>query len=406
MNTHFKVGILRETKNPPDRRVALPPAQAKDLMESFKNVEVVVQPSNIRCFKDEEYGNLGIKLQEDISDCDVLIGVKETKIPTIIASKTYLIFAHVAKKQPHNQPLIQAFTGNRNTLIDYEYLTDKNKNRLIAFGHWAGVVGAYNAIRALHLKTAMRELQPANQMHDYNELKILLEELQLPAQKFIVTGGGRVAGGATEILQRAKVKEISPDDFLTKEYSYPVYCRLDPWHYAQRKNNEPFEWNSWVSNPADYESSFLPYTKVADVMIACHYWDFRSPHFFTLEDMAKPEFKISIIADVSCDIPGPIPSTIRASTIADPFFDFNPNTGEEEPAFSNAKNVTVMSIDNLPGELPRDASEFFGKLLVEKILPQFFCDDCEAIIERATIIKNGVLTPRYAYLQNYLEGNE
>lgn len=404
MPKHNRIGILRETKTPPDRRVALTPAQVVEVVSKFENVDIKVQPSELRCYKDEEYVSLGVNLQDDLSGCDLLIGVKETKIESIIPGKAYMEFAHVAKKQPHNQKLLQAFAANRNTIIDYEYLTDRNGIRLVAFGHWAGVVGAYNALRAVYLKYELGQLPPAHTLHDYDELKGILKTIKLLPLKFVITGGGRVAGGAMEVLGQVGISEVSHDEFLTKKFDYPVFTRLDPWHYAKRKDGKPFEWDFWVSHPAEHQSIFLPYTHAADVFVACHYWDYRAPHFFTVNDMVHPDFRISIIADVSCDIPGPIPSTIKASTIADPFFDFNPITGNEEPAFSGAPNVTVMSINNLPGELPRNASEFFGRLLIDKVLPHLFSDDCEGVIERATILKDGKLTPRYSYLQDYLEG--
>lgn len=406
MSKHYKIGILKETKTPPDRRVALTPEQVVEVIEKFNNVDVVVQPSELRCYGDVEYLRLGVKLQDDLSDCDLLIGVKETKIPTIIPCKTYMEFVHVAKKQPHNQKLIQAFAVNGNTVIDYEFLTDENGVRLVAFGHWAGVVGAYNALRAIYIKHKLGELPPAHTLHNYNALKGILKKIKLPALKFVITGGGRVAGGAMEILGQAGIVEVTPDEFLSNDFDHPVYTRLDPWHYAKRIDGKPFDWDYWVRNPADHVSTFLPYARTADVFIASHYWDFRSPHFFTVDDMKQPDFRISIIADVSCDIPGPIPSTIKASTIAEPFFDFNPTTGKEEPAFSCGTNVTVMSIDNLPGELPRDASEFFGRLLIDKVLPHLLCNDYEGVIERATILKDGKLTLRFAYLQDYLDGKE
>lgn len=404
MVQRYKIGIVRETKTPPDRRVALPPNQARELTTRYSALEIAIQPSSIRCFSDEEYARIGIKLQEDLSDCDLLIGIKETKIPTIIQGKTYMEFAHVAKKQPHNRPLIQAFADQGNTLIDYEYLTDDKGNRLIAFGHWAGIVGAYNAIRALYIKEDLPELKPAHQMHDYKEMQEVLKGLKVIPKKFVITGGGRVAGGAMEVLAQAGVKEVTPDEFLKGQFDYPVYCRLDPWHYAKRKDGKPFDWSYWLSNPADHDTAFIPFTSATDILVACHYWDYRSPHFFSREDMLNNSFRISIIADVSCDIPGPIPSTIKASTIADPFFDYNPKTDMEEPPFSSKGNVTVMSIDNLPGELPRDASEFFGNILIEKIIPHIVTGDKEGIIERATILKNGKLTGKFSYLSDYLKG--
>ncbi len=406
MNTKFKIGILKETKTPPDKRVALPPKQALELIKRFPDIEVYIQPSDLRCYKDSEFTDIGLTLKEDLSDCDLLLGVKEVKIPYLINSKTYLFFAHVAKKQPHNLPLIQAISEKGITLLDHEYLTDKNGIRLVAFGHWAGVVGAYNALRARGIRTKRYFLPAAHDCHDYKQMISELRKVNLDPKKILITGGGRVAGGAMEIFKEIHLKEVSPEDFLTKTFNEPVVCRIDPWHYAKRKDGKPFDWDYWVSNPADHESSFLPYTKVTDILVACHYWDFRSPLFFTKEDMHLPDFKITIVADVSCDIPGPIPSTLRASTIADPFFDFNPYTEKEEPAFSNCKNITVMSIDNLPGELPRDASEDFGKTLVDKVFPHFLCDDCDGVIERATILKNGKLTEKYSYLKDYLEGRE
>lgn len=406
MNTKFKIGVLKETKTPPDKRVVLPPMQVIELIKRFPNVEVYVQPSDIRCYKDSEYESLGIKLKEDLSDCDLLLGVKEVKIPYLIDNKSYLFFAHIAKKQPHNQRLIQAIAQKGITLLDHEYLTDKKGVRLVAFGHWAGVVGAYNALRARGIKTNRYCLPAAHQCRDYKELVGELRKVKLDPKKILITGGGRVANGALEIFKAVHLKEVSPEDFLTKEFNEPVVCRIDPWHYAKRKDGKPFDWDYWVQSPMEHESSFLPFAKVTDILVACHYWDFRSPVFFTKEEMLKPDFRISIVADISCDIPGPIPSTLRASTIADPFFDYNPTTNKEEPAFSEKGTITVMSIDNLPGELPRDASEDFGNTLIEKVFPHFLCGDCEGVIERATILKNGKLTERYSYLQEYLDGKE
>ena len=214
------------------------------------------------------------------------------------------------------------------------------------------------------------------------------------------------AGGAMDIFKALNIKEVSPEDYISKEFNEPVVCRLDPWHYAQPRDGKPFDWQHWVESPMEHVSTFLPYAKVTDMFVACHYWDFRSPHFFRLEDMQHPDFKIKVIADVSCDVPGPIPSTLRATTIAEPFYDYNPELDREEPAFSNEKNITMMTVDNLPGELPRDASEDFGKTLITMVIPHFLGNDEEGVIERATIVKDGKLTERYQYLQAYLEGKE
>jgi len=402
MGERFKIGILKETKTPPDKRVVLPPKQVIELQNKIPQLEVVVQPSDLRCFKDSEYEELGIKMQQNLDDCDLLVGVKEVKIQSLIPNKSYLFFAHVAKKQPHNQPLIEAIAEKSITLLDHEYLTDQAGMRLVAFGHWAGVVGAYNALRARGIKTNRYYLPAAHQCHDYAEMMTDLKKVNLDPKKILITGGGRVAGGAMKIINEIGVREVSPEDFLHIQFNEPVVCRIDPWHYVARKDGNPFEWDHWAQYPMEYESAFMPYSKVTDILVACHYWDYRSPVFFSREDMIHPDFKISIIADVSCDIPGPIPSTIKASTIADPFFDYNPITGKEEPAFAGGRNVTVMSIDNLPGELPRDASVDFGKTLIDKVFPHFVGNDIEGVVERATILKNGKLTPRFEYLTDYL----
>lgn len=406
MNTKFKIGLVKETKTPPDKRVALPPKQAVELMNRFSNVDVVAQPSDLRCYKDAEYEELGVRLQDDISDCNLLIGVKEVKIDTLLPNKTYLFFAHVAKKQPHNRKLLQAVVDKGITLLDHEYLTNQRNERLVAFGKWAGIVGAYNGLIAYGKRTGEFELRRAKDCHDYKDLLEGLNGIKIKQTKIVITGGGRVAGGAMEIFSALGVKEVSPEDFLNQEFNEPVLTRLDPWHYAQRKDGKPFDWENWVNNPFDHISNFLPYAKAASLFIACHYWDFRSPHFFRLEDMRSPEFGIKVIADVSCDVPGPIPSTLRATTIAEPFYDYNCQTNSEEKPFSGEQNITMMTIDNLPGELPRDASEFFGKTLVDNVIPHFLGDDEEGVIERATIVKNGKLTNRYSYLADYLEGKE
>ncbi len=404
MEKKFKIGLIKETKTPPDRRVALPPAQAVDLMKRCPGIEVVAQPSELRCFTDSEYQAAGISLQADLSDCDLLIGVKEVKIPALIPNKSYLFFAHVAKKQPHNLQMFQTICNNKITLLDHEYITDIKGERLVAFGRWAGIVGAYNAMKARGIRTDGYKLRPAFECHDYEDMMSGLKKVHLRPKKILVSGGGRVANGALEVFRTIGIKEVTPEDYLTKEFNEPVLCRIDPWHYAKRKDGKPFEWNHWVKSPMEYESTFLPYTKVTDIFVACHYWDFRSPHFFTKEDMRSPDFKITVIADVSCDIPGPIPSTLRATTIAEPFYGYNPVLEREEIAFTSKKNITMMTVDNLPGALPRDASIDFGKTLVDRVLPHFVDGDPEGILRRATITKDGKLTEPFSYLADYLEG--
>jgi alanine dehydrogenase len=400
-----KVGILRETKTPPDRRVAVTPLLAVEMKNKFPDIELKVQESDLRCFTDKEYTDSGINVYENISDCNILIGVKEVNIPNLIQDKTYLFFSHIAKKQPYNRELLREIVRKRITLIDYEYLTDENNFRIIAFGHWAGIVGAYNGLRAWGKRYNSFDLKPAHECYDMSEMLNELKKADLPAIKILVTGGGRVTYGALEALAPLNLRDVSPEEFLTETYNEPVFCRIDPDHYVRRKDGRTFDLQHFFDNPADYKSTFRPFTKVADLLILCHFWDPASPVFMTKDDMQSDDFSIKVIADVSCDIDGPVPSTIRVSTIAEPLYGYNPLTNEESEPFDK-KSITVMAVDNLPGELPRDASEEFGKTLLDKILPSLLGEDKKGIIERATIAKDGKLTKKFAYLQNYLEGKE
>jgi saccharopine dehydrogenase (NAD+, L-lysine-forming) len=400
----LKVGILRETKNPPDRRVPLTPPQIIALQEMYPDVEFFVQPSDLRCYSDEEYQYLKIPLKEDLSDCDILMGVKEVDFRTLIPGKTYLFFAHVTKEQPYNREMFREIARRRIHLIDYEYLTKENGQRVVAFGRYAGIVGAYNGLRARGIRTNRFNLKPAYLCRDLSDMWAGLHLIEMtPGLKILITGEGRVAGGAAETLGAGNVVEVSPEEYLNREFDVPVFARIGPQHYTRHREGRKYSFPHYCSNPEEYESSFLPYTRVTDILITGHYWDPRSPVFFTREDMTGPGFRISVIADISCDIMGPIPSTVRASTISDPFYGYNPHLDIEEPAFSRKENITVMSVDNLPGELPRDSSYDFGIQLTELVLDDLFKGAVSPLIERATIISGGKLSADFEYLRDYLE---
>jgi len=403
MGKTLRIGILRETKNPPDRRVPLTPPQIVALEEMYPYSEFYVQPSNSRCYSDEEYEYLDIPLKEDMSDCDILMGIKEVDKRTLIPGKTYLVFAHIGKKQPHNRELFQEIARKKIRLIDYEYLSDDKGVRLVAFGRYAGIVGAYNGLRARGIKTNRFKLKPAYQCRDLEEMWAGLRLIELkPGLKILVTGKGRVANGAMETIDICNLVNVGPDDFLSREFDVPVVCQIGPEHYVKHKKEIPFNFNHFTKHPEEYKSAFLPFTAVTDILITGHYWDPGSPVFFTNEDMKSPDFKISVIADISCDIKGPIPSTLRATTIADPFYGYNPHLEVEEPSFERPTNITVMAVDNLPGELPRDASADFGGQLMAGIMDDLLSGDKSSIIERATITDEGMLTSKFSYLEDYL----
>jgi saccharopine dehydrogenase (NAD+, L-lysine-forming) len=400
----MKLAILRETKNPPDRRVPFTPVQCRQLLDRYPQLEICIQPDKNRCFSNGEYEFQGICICEDIADYDLLIGVKEVKTEYLIPGKTYMFFSHTAKKQKHNLGLLKSVIQKKIQLIDYEYLTDNNKIRIVAFGRWAGVVGAYNSLRAYGLRYKKFSLRPAWQCKDKNEVLTHLSEIIINNQKIVITGGGRVAKGAMEILDAVGFTKCIPENFLNSN-SGTVYTQLDPDYYVKPRGNEKFDLNHFFKNPEDFENSFLPFTRKADMFIACHFWDPRAPVLMTPDDMRNPEFRIKIIADVSCDINGPIPSTLRPSTIADPFYGYDVKTGKESTPFDEI-NITVMSVDNLPGELPRDASEDFGQKLVSEVIPAFLGITDPSVIHRATITKDGKLADHFTYLQGFLEGKE
>lgn len=403
MKNKIRVGILRETKNPPDRRVAIPPATGLKILNKFPHVNIFIQPSDIRCFTNAEYREQGYFLTEDLRECDILIGVKEVSIPTLIPNKTYLFFSHTAKEQAHNRELLRQIIKKNITLVDYEYLTNLMGKRLVAFGHWAGVVGAYKALRARGMRTDFFDLPPARDCLDMNEMYEHLKKISLKPIKILITGGGRVAKGAMQTIRILNIKEVSAKDFLSTEYNEPVVCRIDPSEYVERLDGSIFDMQHFVKNPKMYRSTFKKFTKVTDLYIACHYWDPKAPKFLVPDDYKDDDFRISVIADVSCDIDGPLPSTIRASTIASSFYGYDRFNQEETIPFIDKRNVTVMAVDNLPGELPRDSSVDFGEALLENVYDALFNDDPDGIVDRATIVKEGKLTRNFAYLKEYLE---
>lgn len=403
MSKQISLAIIKETKSPADERVPITPVQVDIIEELFPKTKVVVQSGFSRCFKNDEYEYLKVPIVDKTVDSEIMLGVKEVKIEKLIPNKTYLFFSHVAKKQPHNRELLRAILERNITLIDYEYLTKPNGQRLVAFGYWAGVVGAYNALRARGDATNNFQLKPAYQCYGVDEMYAGLRKISLQPIKILITGGGRVSQGALKTLSALKIRKVNYKEYLNDTFNEPVVCQVEPMHYVQRKDGVPFDMLDFKAFPELYESVFKPYQKVTDVYIACHYWDPRAPMFITKEDLKEPDFKMSVIADVSCDINGPIASTIRPSDILNPFYDYNPKTGNEEPAFSSDKNITVMAVDNLPGEVPRNASRDFGRDLIKHVLPALLGNDDDGIIERATIAKDGKLTPKFAYLQDYVD---
>lgn len=401
-----KLGVIREGKVPPDKRVPLTPSQCVELTKKFPEVEVYVQKSAVRAFKDEEYSNLGITVVDDVSHCDVLIGVKEVNIEDLIPNKKYMFFSHTFKEQPYNRKLLRAILEKKIQLIDYETLRYKNEARIIGFGRYAGIVGCYNGFLAYGKRHQLYDLKPAHLCEDRVELEKELKKIVLPANtKIVATGFGRVGNGAREIIEAIGLKEVSPSDFLIKEFNEAVFTHLEVGDYFAKADGSTFDKYAFYESGEGHVSTFDRYLKVADMYIACHYWDASSPFIFTREDLKHPDNQLSVVADISCDIDGPVACTIRPSTIAAPLYGYDPNT-EKEGAFNSKDAITVMAVDNLPCELPKDASEDFGSVMLEKIFPALFGEDPDRIIERASETNlEGQLMPNFSYLESYVSEN-
>lgn len=396
-------GLIRERKNPPDHRAVLSPAACQKVQTRFPQALFLVESSSVRDFSDEEYRDAGIAVGEDMSVCDVLLGVKEVPVDALIPNKKYFFFSHTIKKQPYNRDLLRAILNKNIEFYDHEVITNLSGNRLVAFGRYAGIVGAYNGFRAFGLKTRSYELPKAGSLSDQQALIHELQRLELPPIKVLLTGRGRVGSGAKEMLDGMGMKKVAVQDYLSKDFPYPVYCQIDASFYNRRKDGTRGNKEDFIAHPERYESNFFRFARVTDLYIAGHFYGDGAPYLITREDARHPDFKIKVIADISCDIDGPIAPTIRASTIAEPIFGYDPRTGQETD-FLESGAIAVMSVDNLPAELPRDASEGFGAAFVKSVIPAFFNGDKDGILERARMTRKGKLTPRYAYLQDYVDG--
>ncbi|HEX9980357.1 MAG TPA: NAD(P)-dependent oxidoreductase [Flavobacterium sp.] len=399
----MKFGIIKERKNPPDRRVVFTPEELVRLKSEHPDAEVFVESSDIRIFPDELYTVAGLTVTQDVSHCDVLFGVKEVPIDALIPNKKYFFFSHTIKKQPHNRKLLQAILERNIDLYDHETIVDANFRRLIGFGRYAGIVGAYNGFRAFGIKFELFNLAKAETLPGKDALIERLRRLVLPPIKIVLTGKGKVANGAREMLDAMKIKRVSAEDFLTKNYSDIVYTQIDVLDYNKRNDGRIIDNQDFYRNPTEYVSDFERFTKVADMFIAGHFCGNDAPVILSREMLMSKNNNIRIVADISCDVGGPLACTIRSSTIAEPFYGYHPVEDKEVDMFHPAA-IVVMAVDNLPCELPKDASEGFGEMFMQHVIPAFFNGDKDGILSRAKITGAGKLTERFAYLQDYIDG--
>ncbi|MGK0252561.1 MAG: alanine dehydrogenase [Mariniflexile sp.] len=401
----MKFAIIKELKNPPDRRVVFSPSKLTEAKKQFPEAIFKVESSNIRVFLDEQYKTAGFEVTNDVSDCDVLIGVKEVPVENLLPNKKYFFFSHTIKKQPYNRKLLKAILDKNIELFDHETIVNSKGFRLIGFGRYAGIVGTYNGFRTWGLKYDLWNLPKAETLSDQKSLIAHLNQISVPNIKILLTGRGKVAQGSQEMLDGMSIQSVSVEDYLNKTFNEPVYCKIDVLDYNKRKDGKVINVSDFFKNTQDYESNFIRFAKVTNYYIAGHFYGNGAPKFYTKEDVNSPEFKIKVVADISCDVNGPIATTIRASTIADPIYGYNPQTASEMD-YKDDSAIAVMAVDNLPCELPKDASEGFGKQFLQHVIPAFYNGDANGILQRAKITENRKLTERFAYLQDYVDGKE
>ena len=401
-----RIGLIREGKTPPDTRVALSPAQCRQLMQEHPELELVVEPSLNRSFTNEEYTAEGVTLSTDLTDCDILLGIKEVPVDSLIAGKTYLFFSHTKKAQPYNQKLMQALIAKNIRMVDYECLTYPDDQRILGFGFYAGLVGTHNALLTYGRKWGHYSLTPAHVLGTFAALQNEYAELKLPNVKIVITGSGKVAAGALEIMLQLDVEYVEPEDFLAQDYAYPVYTHIKGHTLYQAKDGGEYHRDDLHRNPENFECVFTPFLSKADILVNGVYWDKRMPRLFAKSDLQGDDVRMSVIADVTCDIDGSVPINVGASTIAEPVYGIDRKTLQwAAPYQPNHDVIDVMAVDNLPNELPRDASAHFG-LHLEKYILGGLLQAQDDMIDRATICRDGKLMPRFAYLSDYAYGTK
>ena len=398
----IKIGLLQERKIPADNRVALTPAQCKWIQKNAADVKVIVQSSPDRCYSDKEYSSVGMEVKQDLSECDILLGIKEVPEKYLIEGKTYLFFSHTKKQQSYNQRMFQAILEKKITLIDYECLEHDDGQRILGFGFFAGVVGAHNGMMAYGQRTGQFGLGRVHKQQSFRELIHTYFGLKLPRMKVVVTGSGRVAHGVLEVMNLMGIIEVEPDEFLEREFAYPVFTQLKGADLYGHKETGTYQREDFHQHPENYRCRFLPFTKSADVLMNGIYWDTDMPRLFEWEDLREKDFRITTIADITDDKGGSVPCNLGDTTIHDPVYGVHRQSREKTAPYLSG-SIDIMAVGNLPNELPRDASRYFGEQLIKYVLEDLVRGG-SPIIERATMVRKGKLTGPYSYLEEYAGG--
>jgi alanine dehydrogenase len=398
----IKIGLIREGKVPADNRVALTPAHCKWINKTQPLLQVIVQHSDNRCYSDKEYLQAGIEVKEDISECDIFLGIKEVPVDMLTEGKTYMFFSHTKKLQPYNRGLLQSLLAKNIRLVDYECLEHEDGRRIIGFGFFAGVVGAHNGMMAYGKRTGSFELGRVKASRNFNGLIHTYFGLQLPPIKIAVTGSGRVAHGVLEIMNLLEIHEVEPDEYLENEFEYPVYVHLKGASLYTHKIKGTYNRNDFHLQPESYQCNFEKYIPHTDILMNGIYWDKNIPRLFENEALKSPNFRIQTIADITDDANGSIPCNLGDSSIDDPVYGVDKISLKKTAPYLSG-SVDIMAVGNLPNEMPRDASRYFGEQLIKHVLKDLI-EGNSKIIEKATITADGQLTEAFQYMDAYAKG--
>lgn len=401
-----RIGIIRETKIPTDNRTPLTPAQCKELLSTYSDLEILVQPSDLRVFSDEEYRQAGAVISEDMTTCDYLFGVKEVNIDALIPDKHYFFFAHIGKQQPYNKELCRAMIEKKVTLTDYEYLTDRAKKRLVSFSFWAGVMGVYNTLRLYGLRHRLFKLPAPDKKFTVADIlnngRPAINSMKLNPKtkvRILVTGQGRASHGGQFILKELGIRQLSVPAYLCTDTKEPVFTVASTADLVRRKDGKFYDRADFKAHPESYTSDFRKFAYATTIFIPCHFWAPEHPKYFTRDLFSTSN--IDVVGDVTCDIKGSVESTIRPSTHQSPFYGIDVNGGFEETPYSTIGTIGVMAVDTLPNAIPFEASKSFGEKLLDHVFPALLGEDKEEVIARATLISNGELTEPFRYLKDF-----
>ena len=395
----INIGLIREGKIPADNRVALTPAQCKWIQKNASDIRIHVQSSTSRCFSDKEYTMAGVNVREDLNNCEILLGIKEVPADQLIPGKTYLFFSHTRKKQEHNKKMFRSIIEKKITLIDFECLEHDDGTRIIGFGFFAGIVGAHNGMMAYGNRTGAFKLERVFRQRSFRELIHTYFGLMIPNVKIAITGSGRVAHGVLEIMNLMGIHEVEPDEFKEREFSYPAYVQLKGSDLYAHKTTGKYNRNDFHEHPENYRCLFQDYAGCTDILMNGVYWEQRIPRLFERELVNSHGFRIQTIADITDDTNGSVPVNLGDQSIENPVYGIDRNTLEKTAPYLPG-SVDIMAVGNLPNELPRDASRYFGEQLIKYVLSDLVKNG-SPVIDRATLVKAGMLTDHYAYLREY-----